>query len=224
MWKSGLLVADLTALPDWTRERQARCLVAGVDEAGRGPLAGPVVAAAVILPDPRQIQLPEGINDSKALTPARRDEIFAGLCATATIGVGMASVDEIDQINILQATMLAMTRAVQALGQIPGLVLVDGNRLPDLPCSGDAVIGGDGLCLSIAAASVIAKVTRDRIMEGLARGNPAYGWERNRGYGTAEHKNAIKSVGVTCHHRRSFAPVREAIKAREESSECLVST
>jgi ribonuclease HII len=198
-------------------------LVAGVDEAGRGPLAGPVVAAAVILPDPQKFALPEGIDDSKALTPARRDEIFAGLRGTTTIGVGVASVDEIDTLNILQATMLAMTRAVRAMDQIPGLALVDGNHLPDLPCPGDAIIGGDGLCLSIAAASIVAKVIRDRIMEGLARANPSYGWERNRGYGTSEHLGAIKSVGVTCHHRRSFAPVREAIEAREKTSYSLVS-
>jgi len=198
-------------------------LVAGVDEAGRGPLAGPVVAAAVILPDPQKFALPEGIDDSKALTPARRDEIFAGLRGTTTIGVGVASVDEIDTLNILQATMLAMTRAVRAMDQIPGVALVDGNHLPDLPCPGDAIIGGDGLCLSIAAASIVAKVIRDRIMEGLARANPSYGWERNRGYGTSEHLGAIKSVGVTCHHRRSFAPVREAIEAREKTSYSLVS-
>ena len=198
--------------------------MAGVDEAGRGPLAGPVVAAAVILPDPQKFALPEGIDDSKALTPARRDEIFTGLRGTTTIGVGVASVDEIDTLNILQATMLAMTRAVRAMDQIPGLALVDGNRLPDLPCPGDAIIGGDGLCLSIAAASIVAKVIRDRIMEGLARANPSYGWERNRGYGTSEHLGAIKSVGVTCHHRRSFAPVREAIEAREETTHRLVST
>ena len=197
--------------------------MAGVDEAGRGPLAGPVVAAAVILPDPQKFALPEGIDDSKALTPARRDEIFAGLRGTTTIGVGVASVDEIDTLNILQATMLAMTRAVRAMDQIPGLALVDGNHLPDLPCPGDAIIGGDGLCLSIAAASIVAKVIRDRIMEGLARANPSYGWERNRGYGTSEHLGAIKSVGVTCHHRRSFAPVREAIEAREKTSYSLVS-
>jgi ribonuclease HII len=221
-WKSGLWGADLIALPDWTRERQAGCLVAGIDEAGRGPLAGPVVAAAVILPDPRNTQLPDGINDSKALTPARRDKIFTGIRATAIVGVGLATVDEIDQINILQATMLAMTRSVGALSQSPEFALVDGNRIPDLPCPGDAVIGGDGLCLSIAAASIIAKVIRDRIMEGLARANPSYGWERNRGYGTAEHKNAIAAGGVTCHHRRSFAPIREAIQAREESSDRLV--
>ena len=197
--------------------------MAGVDEAGRGPLAGPVVAAAVILPDPQKFALPEGIDDSKALTPARRDEIFAGLRGTTTIGVGVASVDEIDTLNILQATMLAMTRAVRAMDQIPGVALVDGNHLPDLPCPGDAIIGGDGLCLSIAAASIVAKVIRDRIMEGLARANPSYGWERNRGYGTSEHLGAIKSVGVTCHHRRSFAPVREAIEAREKTSYSLVS-
>jgi ribonuclease HII len=213
----------LTAQPNWDRERQAGCLVAGIDEAGRGPLAGPVVAAAVILPDPMKYPLPAGINDSKALSPARRDEIFAGLRTIATIGVGMASVDEIDKINILQATMLAMTRAIQSLGKPPGLALVDGNRLPDLPCFGDAVIGGDGLCLSIAAASIVAKVTRDRIMEGLARANPSYGWERNHGYGTAEHLSAIQSVGVTCHHRRSFAPVRKAIEARNKPPHRLVS-
>ena len=209
--------------PDWSRERQAACPVAGVDEAGRGPLAGPVVAAAVILPDPRLRSLPQDINDSKTLSHEQRDEIFAGLGGVAVIGVGLATVDEIDDINILQATMLAMTRAVQALAQTPGLALVDGNKLPDLPCPGEAIIGGDGLCLSIAAASIIAKVTRDRIMAGLAVANPVYGWERNRGYATAEHRQAIKRVGVTCHHRRTFAPVGAVIEARKESSDSLVS-
>ena len=208
---------------DWSREREAACPVAGVDEAGRGPLAGPVVAAAVILPDPRLRSLPQGINDSKTLSHEQRDEIFAGLRDVAEIGVGLATVDEIDDINILQAAMLAMTRAVQALIQIPGLALVDGNTLPDLPCRGQAIIGGDGLCLSIAVASVVAKVTRDRIMAGLAVANPAYGWERNRGYATAEHREAIKRAGVTCHHRRTFAPVGAVIEARKESSDSLVS-
>ena len=205
-----------TPPPDWTRERQAGCLVAGVDEAGRGPLAGPVVAAAVILPDPKKFSLPDGINDSKVLTPARRDEIFAGLRATAIIGVGMASVDEIDQINILQATMLAMTRAVRALDEFPGLALVDGNRLPDLPCPGTAVVGGDRRSLSIAAASIIAKVTRDRMMASLAADFPGYGWESNVGYGTVQHRDGIAQFGVTPHHRRSFAPIRRILELREQ--------
>ncbi len=208
--------------PHFELERQAACIVAGIDEAGRGPLAGPVVAAAVILPDPAHTSLPPGINDSKALSPTRRDEIFTRLRQVAVIGVGLASVDEIDLHNILQATLLAMGRAVWALPQNPEMALVDGNQLPDLSCPAQAVIGGDGISLSIAAASIVAKVTRDRIMEGLAKVHPAYGWERNRGYGTAEHRRAIVAVGITCHHRRSFAPVRAAINARLNPATRLV--
>lgn len=208
--------------PHFDLEREAACLVAGIDEAGRGPLAGPVVAAAVILPDPAHTSVPHGINDSKALSPTRRDEIFDALRGVAAIGVGLASVDEIDLHNILQATLLAMSRAVRALPRSPQFALVDGNQLPDLVCPARAVIGGDGISLSIAAASIVAKVTRDRIMVGLAKVHPAYGWERNRGYGTAEHRQAIIDVGVTCHHRRSFAPVRAAANARLDPSTRLV--
>ena len=190
-------------------ERRAGCLVAGIDEAGRGPLAGPVVAAAVVLPDD-PAQVPSGIDDSKALAPARRAELCDALRQTALIGVGIASVFEIDFHNILQATLMAMARAVMSLPLAPGLALVDGNQLPNIPCPARAVVGGDRTSLSIAAASVIAKVTRDRIMEGLAAAHPAYGWEHNRGYATAEHRRAIRAVGITLHHRRSFAPVRAA--------------
>jgi len=180
--------------------------VAGVDEAGRGPLAGPVVAAAVIL-DPANI--PPGINDSKKLTRRRREALFTAITDGAVVAHGIADVAEIDRLNILQATMLAMGRAVAGLTVMPAMVLVDGNRCPDLAIPARAVIRGDAMSLSIAAASIIAKVTRDRIMAELARRYPDYGWERNAGYGTAEHRAALNLVGISPHHRKSFAPVRK---------------
>src|SRR5580658_997453 len=205
-------------MPDFALEMSCKGVVCGIDEAGRGPLAGPVVAAAVIL-DRRRIPhaLRYGLDDSKKLSPGTREEFAAILARCARIGIGAASVHEIDRINILQATLRAMRRAVEALGCQPEIALVDGNRPPTLPCAVKTVIGGDGLSLSIAAASVIAKVTRDRLMKQLARRYDGYGWETNVGYGTPEHQAALAALGLTPHHRRSFAPVQLSLKF--ESSE-----
>ena len=192
--------------PDFTLEAEAGCLVAGVDEAGRGPLAGPVVAAAVILDATR---LPDGIDDSKRLDAGRREILFAALRESARVGIGAASVAEITRINILEASLLAMRRAVGALGLAPGLVLVDGNRDPRLGHPTRLVVGGDARSLSIAAASIVAKVTRDRIMAALDLRHPGFGWARNQGYGTPEHLAAIAERGATPHHRTSFAPIRQ---------------
>ena len=200
-------------MPDFSLERKCRRrLVAGIDEAGRGPLAGPVVAAAVIL-DERSLpqDIVERLDDSKVVPPPVRSELFGLLPLYALIGVGQASVEEIDSHNILQATFLAMQRALQRLPVMPAIVLVDGNRAPDMPCPVRPVIKGDGLSLSIAAASIIAKVTRDRIMVDLARVHPGYGWEHNAGYGTPEHQEALKRLGTTPHHRQSFRPVFESL-------------
>jgi ribonuclease HII len=180
--------------------------VAGVDEAGCAPLAGPVVAAAVVLD---RNHFPRGIDDSKALPAATREAICARLYKVAVIGVGIASVEEIDRLNIYWARMLAMTRAVDALGLDPAMVLVDGNRCPKWDRPSLAIIAGDAKCRSIAAASIVAKVTRDRIMFDHAREHPGYGWERNKGYPTPEHVEALGRLGPTIHHRRSFAPVRQ---------------
>lgn len=183
--------------------------VCGVDEAGRGPWAGPVVAAAVILPI---AGLPDGLDDSKTLSAGRRAALFDALRAVADIGVGTASVAEIDALNILQASLLAMRRAVAALAAAPGFALIDGNRVPEgLPCPAQAVVKGDARSASIAAASIVAKVTRDRLMVALAQQFPGYGWERNAGYGVKAHAEALKSLGVTPHHRRSFAPIHKML-------------
>lgn len=198
--------------PTFTRERAAllRGLapVAGVDEVGRGPLAGPVVVAAVIL-DPKRI--PRGLADSKLVAPEARERLFGAIVASAQVGISVVDVATIDRLNILEATMLAMRDAVSRLPQRPALVLVDGNRLPGLDCPAEAIVGGDALCKSIAAASIVAKVTRDRIMVELAQSCPGYGFERHKGYGTAEHLAALDRFGVTAHHRCSFAPVRERL-------------
>ncbi len=194
--------------PDLSIEMSCAGPVAGVDEAGRGPLAGPVVAAAVIL-DPARI--PQGIDDSKKLGAAKRASLVAEIRAVATVGVGIASVEEIDRLNILWATMLAMERAVAALGVAPGHVLVDGNRLPRWDRPSQFVIGGDAKCLSIAAASIVAKEERDRMMRDLDAIHPAYGWARNMGYGTADHRAALVEHGPTPHHRKSFAPVTQLL-------------
>lgn len=195
-------------MPDFTHElRHHPGLVAGVDEAGRGPLAGPVVAAAVVL---KQEDCPEGLNDSKQLTAARRAMLEGEIKARALCwGVGMASVEEIDSLNILWATMLAMTRAMEALTQECAHVLVDGNRCPAWRWASTAVVEGDGKCLSIAAASIIAKETRDRMMIAAAADHPHYGWETNKGYGSAHHLAALRAHGPTPLHRRSFAPVAQ---------------
>jgi ribonuclease HII len=204
--------------PDFLFERDATPPVCGIDEAGRGPWAGPVVAAAVVL-DTRR--LPAGLDDSKRLTPARRDALHAELAACALVGVGISSVEEIDRVNILQASFLAMRRAVAALDGIawPALALVDGPLAPPgLGCPVRPVVGGDGRCLSIAAASIVAKVTRDRIMVALAQQFPGYGWETNMGYGVPEHAAGLARLGVTPHHRRSFAPVHKMLWEAESLS------
>ena len=187
----------------------------GVDEAGCAPLAGPVVAAAVILDRDR---FPRGIDDSKKLPIEVREAIYGRLRKVAIIGVGIASVEEIDAINIYWARMLAMSRAVEALGLEPAWVLVDGNATPRWQRPSKAIIGGDAKCRSIAAASIIAKVTRDRIMSDYAREHPGYGWETNKGYGTPEHFRGLDALGPTPLHRRSFAPVRHYLAVRDGTS------
>ncbi|MEY4697802.1 MAG: hypothetical protein RIT14_2230 [Pseudomonadota bacterium] len=200
-------------LPDFAHETAARArgltVIVGVDEVGRGPLAGPVTAAAVRL-DPDRI--PKGLNDSKALTAARRLALFDEIMAQAEVCIAHATVAEIDSLNILRASHLAMERAVSGLATRPDHALVDGNLLPrSLPCTAEAIIKGDALCLSIAAASIVAKVTRDRIMVDLAQQHPGYGWEANAGYPTKAHLDALLNLGVTPHHRRSFRPVHNIL-------------
>lgn len=199
--------------PDFTFETAALArgfsAVVGVDEVGRGPLAGPVTAAAVLL-DPARI--PPGLNDSKALTAVRRDALFAAIMDMAEVSVAHASVEEIDNLNILRASHLAMERAVTGLVTNADHALIDGNMIPrNLSCSAEAVVKGDARCLSIAAASIIAKVTRDRIMVDLAQQHPGYGWEVNAGYPTPAHLRALLDFGITPHHRRSFKPVHNIL-------------
>ena len=198
--------------PDMRAEEQARAdgfsTVAGIDEAGRGPLAGPVVAAAVILPPGYAL---EGLNDSKQLSAKRREELYAALMEDARVrkSVAQASVEEIDRLNILRATHLAMARAAQGLSPQPQLCIIDGLPVPNFPLPSRNMVKGDARCLSIAAASILAKVTRDRIMQELDRQFPEYGFARNAGYGTKQHLDAIHTHGITAHHRRSFAPVAQ---------------
>lgn len=203
-------LSGFTTMPDFIHEmRHHPGMVAGVDEAGRGPLAGPVVAAAVIL---RQDDCPDGLNDSKQLSAKRRAGLEAEIKARALCwGLGVASVEEIDQINILWATMLAMKRAMEALSQDCVHVLVDGNRCPEWRWASTAVVEGDAKCLSIAAASILAKEARDRMMIEAAAAHPHYGWESNKGYGSAFHLAALREHGPTPLHRRSFAPVAQLI-------------
>ncbi len=197
-------------MPDYRIETEHGGRVAGVDEAGRGPLAGPVVAAAVIFPAGLPSALADLLDDSKKLSAEARLRAFLALRASglAEIGIGAASVAEISRINILQATLLAMRRAVARLGPAPDMVLVDGNQPPTLPCPVRCVVGGDALCLSIAAASIVAKVVRDRAMTRLAVRFPAYGWATNAGYGTEPHRAAIALHGPCRHHRPTFGAVR----------------
>jgi ribonuclease HII len=191
--------------------------ICGVDEVGRGPLAGPVVAAAVILDRKR---IPKGLNDSKQLSEEDREALYPLIMeAAVAVGVGEASVDEIDLINIRQATHMAMARAVRALAVAAEFALVDGNDPPPLPCRCDTLIGGDARSVSIAAASIIAKVTRDRMMVALHDDHPGYNWRSNKGYGTPEHYAGLKAHGVTPHHRRSFAPVRAILAGQSISDE-----
>ncbi len=197
--------------PTFRRERKAYKAgiwpVAGCDEAGRGPLAGPVVAAAVVL-DPDRI--PRGLNDSKKLTPQERERLYGHICATAEVGVAFASPARIDRDNILRASLWALARAVAALPCRPKLVYVDGRDRIAVPCECEAVISGDALVLSIAAASIVAKVTRDRLMKEVGAAHPGYGFERHMGYSVPEHFEALKRLGPTIHHRQSFSPVAVA--------------
>lgn len=203
-------VATLWTGLDFARERglyaKGHTPVAGADEVGRGPLAGPVVAAAVVL-DPARV--PQGLDDSKRLTRAKREALYLEICATAEVAVAMAPPERIDRDNIRQATLWALAQAVRGLPCRPAFLLVDGNDPPKVPCAVEAIIGGDGLIASIAAASIVAKVVRDRLMAGVGAAFPAYGFERHMGYATAEHSTALVTHGPCLHHRRSFAPVRE---------------
>ncbi|MEQ8666802.1 MAG: ribonuclease HII [Rhodospirillales bacterium] len=207
------LELELAALAD------RHTVICGVDEAGRGPWAGPVVAAAVVLgsltDDPVVIAM---LDDSKKLSAKRREELFGIISSAASVGVGVVEAGEIDRVNILEATFRAMRRAVTALNPLPDFALVDGNRCPTLPCASQSVIRGDSVSASIAAASIIAKVTRDRIMADLAAAYPGYGWERNAGYGTAEHSAALAKLGVTPYHRTSFKPVRSIVEQGSATS------
>jgi len=198
-------------MPDYRIERQhgaPRHSIVGIDEAGRGALAGPVTAAAVVFPAGTW---PDGLDDSKKLRPNQREHLARMIRATAHVAVSHVDVPTIDRLNILHAALLAMTQACRALVPIPHHALIDGNRCPGgLPCPASTIIGGDRNSVSIAAASIIAKVERDRIMSTLDRQFPDYGWAQNKGYGTRDHQAALRRVGRTRHHRTSFAPVRAA--------------
>ncbi len=198
------------ARPDYSLERAAGARVAGIDEVGRGCWAGPVAAAAVLFGEAGPpAPLCATVLDSKRLSPAQRTALYDRILACAAVGIGMASVAEIDRLNILQASLLAMERAAARLDPAPAFALVDGNRTPErLPCPARAVVGGDGRSLSVAAASIVAKVVRDRLMARLAAAHPGYGWERNAGYGTRAHREGLAQLGPTAHHRRSFRPIR----------------
>ena len=191
--------------PDLFFERQCCGPVCGVDEAGRGPLAGPVVAAAVILAPGK---IPEGLNDSKVLSQTRRELLLNELAKNAQIGIGIAEPEEIDRTNILGASLIAMRRAVLALPCLPDTALIDGNRLPDLPCEAEYVIKGDARSLSIAAASIVAKVTRDKLMIEADTRYPGYGFAQHKGYATELHRGQIAKLGPCPIHRRSFAPIK----------------
>jgi ribonuclease HII len=206
--------------PSFRRERRALNKgifpVAGCDEAGRGPLAGPVVAAAVVL-DPKSI--PRGLNDSKKLDAAARERLYEKICATAQVAVAFGAVERIDRDNILRASLWALARAVKALPVRPRLVFVDGNHRIDCDCDCEAVVSGDALLLSVAAASIVAKVTRDRLMGRLGLAHPGYGFERHMGYSVPEHVAALARLGPTIHHRKSFAPVAARLAALGASAD-----
>lgn len=199
--------------PDYSFEQAARtrgfARIAGVDEVGRGPLAGPVTAAAVVL-DPNNI--PDGLNDSKKLTAKRREALFDQIIKVAEVSIAHATVAEIDELNILYASHLAMERAVAGLSVSADHLLIDGNMVPKgLTISNETLVKGDGRSVSIAAASIVAKITRDRIMVDLAQQFPGYGWEKNAGYPSKSHKEALLELGVTPHHRRSFKPIHNIL-------------
>ncbi len=196
--------------PSFEIEASLNGIVAGIDEAGRGPWAGPVVAAAVIL-DPDNI--PEGLRDSKTIAEKRRDIIAAAIRETSIVGVGIATVEEIDEVNILQATFLAMARAEADLSRRPDVCIVDGSQKPKLRAPTQMIVKGDAKSFSIAAASIIAKTTRDAMMRALAEDHPGYAWERNKGYGAPAHRAGLDKHGVTPHHRKSFAPIHNMLYA-----------
>jgi ribonuclease HII len=215
----GLPAKKLSALPSPSFDLEAAMMdqyqgsVAGIDEAGRGPWAGPVVIAAVIL-NPNRI--PEGLNDSKVLTPEARADRYEEILATSLVSVVISPVKRIDRINILQASLWGMRAAYRGLGVPLGSALIDGNIVPRrFPCKARAVVSGDALSLSVAAASIVAKVTRDRLMVKLSRRYRRYAWDSNKGYGTREHAEAIKKHGVCIHHRRSFSPIERALNLLE---------
>lgn len=195
--------------PDFTLENTLSGIIAGVDEVGRGPLAGPVVSAAVIFTDRDTVI--DGINDSKKLTPKCRQVLYEKITSVAKFGIGMASVEEINSYNILQATKLSMKRALANLNLELDYVLVDGNQPPEVKWQVKSIVNGDSLSISIAAASIVAKVTRDRLMEELHNKHPQYNWHKNKGYGTKEHLSAIGLHGITKHHRKNFAPIRTPV-------------
>ena len=196
-------------MPDFVFETELGCRVAGVDEVGRGPLAGPVTAAAVVL-DPNCI--PNGLDDSKKLSAKKRLALYEQLLACADVSIAHASVAEIDEINILRASHLAMERAIAGLRCPPEHVLIDGNMIPrGLPLPATTLVKGDTRSLSISAASIVAKVCRDCVLVDLAQQHPGYGWETNMGYGSKRHMDALKNLGVTPHHRRSFKPVHNML-------------
>lgn len=201
----------MVAVADFSIENDlGQNFIAGVDEAGRGPLCGPVVAAAVMFPS-RDIEIPVVIRDSKKMSPAQRRAAYDWITKNTIWATGQCSPEEIDELNILWASMRAMERAVAGLSRVPDVCLIDGNRVPK-NLNGRAVVHGDALSLSIAAASIVAKETRDKIMRELAVEFPMYGWERNAGYPTTEHLTAIEKYGITVHHRKTFGPVKERIK------------
>jgi ribonuclease HII len=208
-------------MPDYSIESQHHGRVAGIDEAGRGPLAGPVVAAAVVFTAGVPDWLAAQLDDSKLLTAEQRESAYTALMSfgTAEIAIGAASVRDIERLNILHASLLAMGRAVLRLPVPPDIALVDGNRPPPLACPVRCVVGGDALCLSIAAASIVAKVVRDRTMARLACRFPGYGWERNAGYPTHDHRAALKQLGPTPHHRAAFGTVRLLAQVRQAAAE-----
>ena len=202
----------MQGLPDFGIEDGYQGLVCGVDEVGRGALCGPVLAAAVILD---RNNVPEGIKDSKLLTPGKRSCLYPQIIASAaSVGVAAVSAQEVDRVNVLNASLLAMGQAVSNMGLKPDVALIDGDKVPDLDCLSRFVIGGDRLSISIAAASIVAKVERDEIMARLALQYPGYGWDTNMGYGTARHIEEIRSAGITPEHRRSFRPVAQVLSQK----------
>ncbi len=199
-------------MPDFSLEDAIDGVVCGLDEVGRGPLAGPVVAACVVVPDDvRGMEFVGSLRDSKKLSKKKLVALHALITAHCPYAAVRVEAEEIDRVNILQASLLAMARSLEQMDVRIDHALVDGNKLPDVPCPATAVIKGDNVSSSIAAASIVAKVTRDRIMADLAVEHPHYGWERNAAYPTKEHLDALKVHGVTMHHRRSFAPVKRAL-------------